>query len=35
MTNIKCEYGHYYPKEFNKNCIYCKELKDKLKGNDE
>ena len=28
---MKCEYGHYYPKEFNKNCIYCKELKEKLK----
>ena len=26
----KCDYGHYYPKEYNINCIYCKELKEKI-----
>ena len=25
--NMRCDYGHYYPEEFSKNCIYCKELK--------
>ena len=24
---MRCDYGHYYPEEFSKNCIYCKELK--------
>ena len=31
----KCEYGHYYPKEFSKNCIYCIELKEKVEKNND
>ena len=30
----KCDYGHYL-NENNKHCIYCIELINKLKGNDE
>ena len=26
----KCFYGHYYPKEYTKNCIYCEKLKEKM-----
>ena len=30
----KCKYGHYYPKEFSKNCIYCRELKERIENDD-
>ena len=29
----RCKYGHYYPKEYDKDCMYCKELKELENGN--
>ena len=35
MNRRKCEYGHYYPEEYNKNCIYCRDLKKIYEENNE
>ena len=30
VDNMKCEYGHHYPKEYTEKCSFCKDLKETL-----